>query len=176
MGTFRCDKVVADLRPKSRLVFDVHLMVEKPESFVPWFIEAGADIITFHTEACVHVHQLLSAIRGAGKKAGISIVPTTPVSALEEILPFIDLALVMTVNPGFGGQHLIPECLKKVEKLVKMREERGLFFLISTDGGVCEDTARAFRDAGADALVTGSAFFAAADKAALVKKLKGVAI
>jgi ribulose-phosphate 3-epimerase len=166
-------KVVADMRPKSPLVFDVHLMIENPKELVPRFIDAGADNITFHHEAAVHAHHLLSMIRGAGKKAGISIVPTTPVSALEETLQFVDLVLVMTVNPGFGGQALIPECLKKVEKVARIREERGLSFLISTDGGVNAGTARLFREAGADALVTGSAFFEAADKVDFVRKLKG---
>ncbi|MDR2194792.1 MAG: ribulose-phosphate 3-epimerase [Treponema sp.] len=167
-------KLVSDLRSKSDLIFDVHLMVEKPEQIVPRFIEAGADNITFHAEASVHIHHLLSMIHYSGKKAGISIVPTTSVLAIEEALPFMDIVLVMTVNPGFSGQDMIPECLEKVKKLVKMREERGLSFQISVDGGVHTATAHRFRDAGADILITGSAFFDAEDKPALVKKLKAL--
>ncbi|MDR1219947.1 MAG: ribulose-phosphate 3-epimerase [Treponema sp.] len=166
-------KVVSDLRSESDLVFDVHLMVEKPERIAPHFIDAGADNITFHAEAAVHAHHLLSVIRCSGRKAGLSIVPTTSVATIEEALPFADIILVMTVDPGFSGQTMIPECLEKVKKLVKIREERGLSFQISIDGGVHAANARICLDAGADILVTGSAFFDAEDKSALVNQLKG---
>ncbi|MDR2782988.1 MAG: ribulose-phosphate 3-epimerase [Treponema sp.] len=166
-------KVVSDLRSKSDLVFDVHLMMEKPERMVPHFIDAGADNITFHAEAAVHAHHLLSMIRCSGKKAGLGIVPTTSVTTIEEALPFTDIILVMTVDPGFSGQNMIPECLEKVKKLVKIREERGISFQISIDGGVHAANVRTCLDAGADILVTGSAFFDAEDKSALVKHLKG---
>lgn len=166
-------KLVADLRPRSSLCFDVHLMINEPEKLVPEFARSGADYITFHTEAVVHSHRLLSSIRGLGKKAGISIVPSTPLSAIEELLPYTDLVLVMTVNPGFGGQTLIPECLEKTKKLARLRERSALPFLISVDGGINESTAPAARAAGADVLVAGSAFFTAPDKEALVRRLKG---
>ncbi|MDR2160341.1 MAG: ribulose-phosphate 3-epimerase, partial [Treponema sp.] len=167
-------KAAADLRPHSGAVFDVHLMVENPENQIAAFARGGADYITFHVEAAVHSHRVLGSIRDLGKKAGLSIVPSTPVCGIEELLPLADLVLVMTVNPGFGGQKLIPSCLKKVEKLAKVREEAGLSFLISVDGGINGDTAASAWDAGADILVAGSAFFAEADKSALVRRLKGL--
>jgi ribulose-phosphate 3-epimerase len=166
-------KLVADLRPHSSLCFDVHLMIKEPEKLVPEFARSGADYITFHAEATVHSHRLLSSIRGLGKKAGISIVPSTPLSAIEELLPYTDLVLVMTVNPGFGGQTLIPQCLEKAKKLVRIREREDLPFLISVDGGINESTAPLARIAGVDVLVAGSAFFESPDKEALVRRLKG---
>ena len=134
-------------------------MVEHPEQQVESFAAAGADWITFHHEACVHSHRLVQRIHDLGKKAGISIVPSTPVSALEEILGYVDLVLVMTVNPGFGGQKLIPSCVKKISELVRIREEEGLDFLVSVDGGVNAETLSSVIDAGADVIVSGSAFF-----------------
>lgn len=151
--------VVQSLRPYSDLPFDVHLMVEHPEQQVESFAAAGANWITFHHEACVHSHRLVQRIHDLGKKAGISIVPSTPVSALEEILGYVDLVLVMTVNPGFGGQKLIPSCVKKISELVRIREEEGFDFLVSVDGGVNAETLSSVIDAGADVIVSGSAFF-----------------
>jgi ribulose-phosphate 3-epimerase len=174
-------KLVADIRPHSSLVFDVHLMVQNPFNLIDDFVRAGADYITFHVEAAVHSHRILQAIHGGGKKAGISIVPSTPVSLIEPLLPFVDLVLVMTVNPGYGGQPVIPECFGKVRELVRLRRElrcqypqagRGDFF-ISVDGGINESTAAAAREAGVDVMVAGSAFFNAPDKKALVGLLKG---
>jgi len=125
-------------------------------------------------EATAHSHRLIQEIHDTGTKAGVSIVPSTPASALSEILPFADLILVMTVNPGWGGQDFIPECLEKVRFLAEERQRRGLGFLISVDGGVHgQAQAAAAVAAGADVLVTGSAFFAAQDKAALVRELTG---
>jgi ribulose-phosphate 3-epimerase len=166
-------KTAADLRSHTSSVFDVHLMVYKPEEFIDEFARAGADYITFHAEAAVHSHRILQSIRKLGKKAGISIVPSTPVVMIEEVLSVVDLVLVMTVNPGFGGQVLIPECLEKVKNLVFLREKKGLSFLISVDGGINETTAAGARDAGADVMVVGSAFFNARDKKGLVSQLKG---
>jgi ribulose-phosphate 3-epimerase len=166
-------KMAADLRPHSASIFDVHLMVDNPAGLIVPFAQAGADYITFHAEAAVHIHRLIASIRDLGKKPGISIVPSTPISVLEEILPDLDLVLIMTVNPGFGGQALIPSCLEKVKKLVRVREERGLSFLISVDGGINVATAQAAREAGVDIMVAGEAFFRAADKKALVSALKG---
>ena len=166
-------KMVADLRPKSSSVFDVHLMTANPQALITAFAQSGADYITFHAEAAVHIHRILGNIRDLGKKAGISIVPSTPVSMIEEILPIADLVLVMTVNPGYGGQVLIPQCLEKVKTLVRLREERNYSYLVSVDGGINQSTASLARDAGVDVLVAGEAFFKAADKRALVDILKG---
>ncbi|MCL2761899.1 MAG: ribulose-phosphate 3-epimerase [Treponema sp.] len=165
-------KLVEDLRRLSSAFFDAHLMVETPELLAPAFAAAGADAITFHLEATVHAHRLLQTIRGLGKKAGISIVPSTPVAMLGDLLPYTDLVLVMTVNPGFGGQDIIPECLDKVRFLADARQKRGLAYLIAVDGGIHEQSAPAAIAAGADVLVTGSAFFNAQDKAAFVRQLR----
>jgi len=167
-------KMVRDLRPLSRSIFDVHLMINHPENFIEEFARSGADYITFHSEAAVHQHRILTSIRDLGKKAGISIVPSSPVGVLEEVLPFVDLVLVMTVNPGFGGQSLIPSCLEKVKTLKRIREEKGYSYLISVDGGVNAETVSKVRDSGVDVLVAGEAFFKAADKAAMAALLKGV--
>jgi ribulose-phosphate 3-epimerase len=167
-------KLAADLRSQSAAVFDVHLMVYEPEHLAAAFAHAGADYITFHAEAVVHAHRLLMVIRQLGKKAGISLVPSTPVSGIAELLPFADLVLVMTVDPGFGGQELIPSCLEKIKTLARIREQRKYGYVISVDGGIHESTAALVREAGADVLVTGSAFFNAPDKAALVRRLKGM--
>jgi ribulose-phosphate 3-epimerase len=167
-------KMVRDLRPLSRTIFDVHLMINHPENFIEEFARAGADYITFHCEAALHLHRILTSIRDLGKKAGISVVPSTPVGVLEEILPLADLVLVMTVNPGFGGQSLIPSCLEKVKTLKRVREEKGYSYLISVDGGVNAETVSRVRDSGVDVLVAGEAFFKAEDKAAMAALLKGV--
>jgi len=165
-------QLVRALRNRTKAVFDVHLMVMHPGTFIRDFADAGADIITFHYEAEIHSQKFLSEIRGLGLKAGISIAPATPCSVLEEVLPYIDLALIMTVNPGFGGQLLIPECLEKVEKLAKIREAAGLNFRISVDGGINEQTAEKAKKAGADVLVMGSSFFSSNDQKALVSRLE----
>ncbi len=151
--------IVKSIRPLTKLPFDVHLMIEKPENHVETFAESGADWITFHQEACVHSHRLVQKIHSLGKKAGISICPATPVSVLTEILEYVDLVLVMTVNPGFGGQSLIPSCVKKIEELKKFREENNLSYLISVDGGVNAKTLPDVINAGSDIVVSGSAFF-----------------
>jgi len=165
-------QLARDLRRRSQIFFDVHLMAETPgrlaRAFAPW-----ADAITFHAEATAHSHRLIQEIHDAGSKAGVSIVPSTPASMLSEILPFADLVLVMTVNPGWSGQSFIPECLEKVRFLAGRRRELGLGFQISVDGGINAETGAAAVAAGADALVTGSSFFAAPDRAAFVRRLKG---
>lgn len=151
--------VVKSIRKLTKLPFDVHLMIEKPELAVDSFADAGADWITFHYEAATHIDRLINHIHGLGKKCGISIVPSTPVESLSEILPIVDLVLVMTVNPGFGGQKLIPYCADKIKKLCKIRSERNLDFKISADGGVNEKNFAEIVEAGADIVVSGSAFF-----------------
>ena len=152
-------KFVQDMRSHSDLVFDVHLMVENPEFFVEEFGKTGADYITFHVESCYHIHRLIYRIKEMGKKAGISIVPSTPVSAIKEVLGDMDLVLVMTVNPGFGGQKLITSCIDKISQLSSIKKEKGYNYLISVDGGVGGSNAQTLIDAGADVLATGSAFF-----------------
>jgi ribulose-phosphate 3-epimerase len=165
-------KMVSDIKPFTRLPLDVHLMTVEPERLVPAFAEAGADYITFHLEAVVHAHRLVEAIRATGAKAGISIVPSTPAALLSELLPFVDLILVMTVNPGFGGQSLIPACLEKCGRLAALRAEGGHSFLLSLDGGINASTIPDAARAGADILVMGSAFFSASDPGAMLREAR----
>jgi len=166
-------KMVADIRSRSSLPLDVHLMTADPERLVPAFADAGADLVTFHAEACVHGHRAIQTIRECGKKAGISIVPSTPVAAILELLPFVDLVLVMTVNPGYGGQTLLPFCLKKIRELKSLRQSLKLDFLISADGGIGLQTIAEVAVAGPEVLVVGSAFFGASDQAAFVGEMRG---
>ncbi len=151
--------VVKSLRPLTKLPFDVHLMVERPEDQIESFAAAGADWITFHAEAAVHAHRLVRRIQELGLKAGVAIVPSTPVSQLSEILEFADIVLVMTVDPGFGGQQLISSCVNKIRELAELRGRAGFGYRISVDGGVNQNTIAAVAEAGADILVSGSAFF-----------------
>ncbi|MEM9423182.1 MAG: ribulose-phosphate 3-epimerase [Spirochaetota bacterium] len=163
------------LRPYSSLPFDVHLMVEHPETHVDSFARAGADSITFHLEASTHSHRLLQYIQGLGKKAGISIVPSTPAQALTELFCEVDFILVMSVNPGYGGQQLIPQTLNKIAELERIREEQGFRYQISVDGGVNLETIQSIRASGVDIAVVGSAFFAqesGAARAEFVQKLR----
>ncbi|HEL0246848.1 TPA: ribulose-phosphate 3-epimerase [Streptococcus equi subsp. zooepidemicus] len=164
--------VVASMRKHSKLVFDCHLMVVNPERYVEAFAQAGADIMTIHVESTLHSHGALQKIRAAGMKAGVVINPGTPVSAVEPLLSLVDQVLIMTVNPGFGGQAFIPDCLEKVAAIAKMRDERGLNFDIEVDGGVDDKTIRACYQAGANVFVAGSYLFKAADLAAQVQTLR----
>ncbi len=166
-------KMVADLKPHSRLPFDAHLMVMHPETFVREFVEAGADRVTVHAEATPHLHRCLAEIGALGAGPGVAVNPATPLEAVLEVLDAVKLVLVMTVNPGFGGQQLIPRTLEKVARLARLREERSLDFLIEVDGGINEATAGAARKAGADVLVTGSSFFSAAAPDRYVQALRG---
>ena len=151
--------VIKSIRPRTKLPFDVHLMIENPQSAIDSFIEAGADWITFHYEATAHSDLCIQKIHAAGKKAGVAICPSTPVSVLENVLPLADLILVMTVNPGWGGQALIPYCVDKVCELVSLRKEQDLSFKISVDGGVNQETVSDVLAAGTDIVVSGSSFF-----------------
>jgi len=153
------EPVIRSIRKLTKLPFDVHLMIEKPELHVESFAKAGADWITFHLEACVHAHRLIQQIHELGKKAGVSIVPSTPISSIKEILECADIILVMTVNPGWGGQKIIPSCVEKVAQLKKYREEHGLNYKISVDGGINNETLDSVIDAGTDVVVSGSCFF-----------------
>ena len=151
--------VIKSIRKSSNLIFDVHLMVSEPQNFVADFAEAGDDYFPFHTEACVHAGRLIADIRSHGMKVGVSIVPTTPVGMITEIAPLVDLILVMSVNPGFGGQKLLPYCLEKVKDLKTLREKKGWKYLISVDGGIDSKNIKQVLDSGADVIVSGSAFF-----------------
>ena len=165
-------KVIKDLRKHTKLPFDVHLMIEKPLELIPDFIDAGADLITFHWEAAVHHHKIIDIIKSSGKKAGLSLVPSTPASILEEMLPFLDLVLIMSVNPGWGGQKYLDFTMKKVAWLKHWREENGGNFLISVDGGINKSTYLQTIQAGADILVAGSAFFESPHPESFVKMLQ----
>lgn len=151
--------VVKSLRPLTDLVFDVHLMIEHPENHIKSFAESGADYITFHYEASENPDSVIDLIHSFDKKAGISIKPKTQVSAIEKYLANVELVLVMTVEPGFGGQKIISECVDKVKELVELRKKLNLDFKISVDGGVNENTIQSVIDAGSDVIVSGSAFF-----------------
>ena len=153
------EPVIRSIRKLTKLPFDVHLMIEKPELHIESFAKAGADWITFHIEATNHAHRIIQMIHEAGKKAGVAICPGTPVSLLSEILPCADIILVMTVNPGWGGQKIIPSCVEKVAELKKYREEHGLNYMISVDGGVNNETLDSVINAGTDVVVSGSCFF-----------------
>ena len=153
--------VVAALRPHTRLPLDVHLMIEQPERYVGDFANAGADIITVQQEACTHLHRIVEQIKGLNKKAGVAINPATPISVLEEILPYVDLVLVMTVNPGFGGQSFIETMPRKIAAMRQMIDARGLASRIEleVDGGINATTAPRVVAAGAQVLVAGSAIY-----------------
>ena len=153
--------VVKALRPYTSIPFDVHLMVTNPEDMVPWFIDAGADIITVHYEAAAHLDRILSQIRQSGKKAGVSLNPSTPENVLEYVLDKLDLILVMSVNPGFGGQSFIPSQLEKISQLKSMIGGRNI--KIEVDGGINPMTAAECIAAGADILVAGTSVFAGED-------------
>ena len=151
--------VIAAVRPMTQKPLDVHLMIESPEKYIDAFASAGADNITVHQEACIHLHRVVEMIKESGKHAGVAINPATPVGTLAEILPFIDLVLVMTVNPGFGGQSFIETMPQKIAAVRKMIDERGLNVELEVDGGIGPETAPTVVNAGARVLVAGSAIF-----------------
>lgn len=162
--------VIGSLRSHSRLPFDVHLMIEKPERYLAEFKNAGADIITVHVETCPHLHRTLTEIRRLGCKAGASLNPSTPVSMLENVLDELDLILVMSVNPGFGGQTFIPGSLEKLRQLREMIQDRPIW--LEVDGGISPQNAAEVRQAGANVLVAGSAVFKSGNIPAAVQALR----
>ncbi|PWM23616.1 MAG: ribulose-phosphate 3-epimerase [Clostridiales bacterium] len=165
--------VVKCARKATKLPFDVHLMIENPDRYIDAFAEAGADIITVHQEACVHLHRTIQMIKKRNLKAAAALNPATPVSTLESILPDLDMVLLMSVNPGFGGQSYIPATTRKIAALRRMADELGMPDLdIEVDGGVDPVTCKEVRAAGANVLVAGSAVFGAADPAAVIAALK----
>jgi ribulose-phosphate 3-epimerase len=168
--------VVEAVRKATSAVVDVHLMIVEPERYIEAFAHAGADVITVHAEATVHLHRALQQIRAFGKKAGVSLNPSTPEDVLRYVLPECDLILVMSVNPGFGGQSFIPAALPKLEALRRMIDESDFAIDLEVDGGVKPGTARRVVDAGADVLVAGSAVYGASNYAEAIQALRRDAI
>jgi ribulose-phosphate 3-epimerase len=164
--------VEAVRRSSPAAVLDVHLMIVEPERYVDAFRAAGADRITVHAEACTHLHRTLQQIRATGAKAQVALNPHTPIEAIDWVLEDLDLVLVMSVNPGFGGQSLIPSSFRKLEALRERIARRGLDVLLEVDGGVKPDNAHLFTRAGAQVLVSGSGVFGAADRAAAIRALQ----
>jgi ribulose-phosphate 3-epimerase len=165
--------VVAAIRKRTRLPLDVHLMIIEPERYVAEFVAAGADMVTVHVEACTHLQRTLAHIRELGARAGVALNPSTPPSALEYVLDDLDLVLVMSVNPGFGGQSFIPSAHRKIRELRKLLGTRPVD--VSVDGGVKAGLAKSLAEDGASTLVAGSAVFGAADPAAAVRAIRAAA-
>jgi len=167
--------VLKALRPKSRLLFDAHLMIENPDRYIGDFIRAGADLVTVHTETCPHLHRSLSLIKENGALAGAALNPATPPEALEYVLSELDLILLMTVNPGFGGQSFIPGVLPKIRAVRRMLDQGGYRAELQVDGGINRDTAAAVIEAGATVLVAGSAIFGQSDVSRAIQEIRRTA-
>lgn len=168
--------VVAAVRRVTALPLDVHLMIENPDRYVGDFAKAGADLIVVHVEATTHLHRTIQLIRSLGKKAGVSLNPATPLTTLDMILPDLDLVLLMTVNPGFGGQSFIESCLPKITQLRQRIDQLGKPIELEVDGGVKIDNIERIAAAGADVFVAGSAVFGASDYAATIRQLRANAL
>ncbi len=165
--------VIKSLRNHVNIPFDVHLMTSQPDHYIPQFAQAGSDIITFHLEASLHPHRTIQLIKSLNKKAGISIIPSTPISSLEHLIEYVDLVLIMTVNPGFGGQSLIKSQLNKIYQCRALIDKHQHKTLISVDGGVNSNNAKALIDAGANILVAGQHIFGGKDyKKQIISLLK----
>lgn len=166
--------VIAALRQVTKLPFDVHLMVTNPQELIEPFVKAGADILTVHAETAPHMHRLIQTIKASGVRAAVSLNPATSLTAIEEILSELDMVLIMSVNPGFGGQQFIPESIDKIKRLRQLIESRNLQVDIEVDGGINKSTARMVVDAGANVLVAGSAVYGAPDVAKAIQELRGL--
>ena len=165
--------VIESMRPHCKIPIEAHLMIERPELYIPQFAKAGADYIIVHVETCPHLHRTIQQIRGEGKGAGVAINPSTPLAALEEVLSYVDMVIVMTVNPGFGGQEFIESMLPKIRRLRAMIEDHKYDCDIEVDGGIHEKTVADAVAAGANLLVAGSAVYAAPDGvAAAINRLR----
>lgn len=164
--------VVEAIRDVTKLPFDVHLMIEDPDKYIKEFTDSGADIITVHEEASAHLHRTIQNIKECGATAGVSINPATPLSSIEDILQNVDMVLIMSVNPGFGGQKFIPESIRKIKQLKEMISARKLDIDIEVDGGVTVDNVSEVDRAGADIVVMGSAFYNSKDYAATVEAVR----
>ncbi|MGD6899807.1 ribulose-phosphate 3-epimerase [Bacillus infantis] len=165
--------IVEAVRPITKLPLDVHLMIENPDQYIEAFAKAGADYITVHAEASRHLHRTIHLIKSFGVKAGVVLNPATPAEALKHIIQDIDMVLLMTVNPGFGGQKFISSVLPKIRQVKEMAAEQGLDLEIEVDGGVNEETARLCIEAGANVLVAGSAVYNQKDRAKAIAALRG---
>lgn len=165
--------VVQKIRKVTDLFFDCHLMVENPEKYIADFKKAGADQIVVHAEATKHLHRCIQQIKTEGMKAGVALNPATSLTAIEEILPYVDMVLLMTVNPGFGGQSFIESMVPKIQRLAAMIKERRLNIDIQVDGGINDKTAKLVKAAGANVLVAGSYVYGAADVQAAISSLRG---
>ena len=163
--------LIKALKPHSNLFFDVHLMIENPDKYIAEFADAGADMIVVHQEACTHLHRTIQSIHALGKKAGVALNPATSLSTLEYILPDLDMVLLMSVNPGFGGQKFI-NIVPKLERLIEMCKEQGVSPLIQVDGGITPETAPLVVNAGDNVLVAGSAVFGKPDRKAAIEALR----
>ena len=164
--------VIQQVRKAIKKTCDVHLMIWEPEKYAEAFKKAGADILTVHLEACPHLHRNIQQIKDLGMKAGVALNPHTPVDSLKEVLQDIDMVLVMSVNPGFGGQSFIPHTLQKIREMKRMITERGLHVKIEVDGGITVENAQMVVNAGADVLVAGNTVFSSPDPKATIHKLK----
>lgn len=164
--------VIEQIRKATKKVCDVHLMIQRPELLTEAFHKAGADILTVHYEACIHLHRNIQQIKSLGMKAGIAVNPHTPISLLRDVLPDADLICLMSVNPGFGGQQFIQGTLQKIKELVQLRQATGSTALIEIDGGVTLDNAASILEAGADVLVAGNTVFRSSDPIATIAALK----
>lgn len=163
--------LIKALRPHSKLFFDVHLMISNPDQYIQEFANAGVDMIVVHAEACTHLHRTIQSIHATGKKAGVALNPATSLSVLDYILPELDMVLLMSVNPGFGGQKFI-NIVPKLERLMEMCKEQNVQPLIQVDGGITAETAPLVKAAGANVLVAGSAVFGKPDRAAAIQALR----
>ena len=166
--------LVEAVNRSTELTLDVHLMIENPDDYLEDFYKAGSDYITVHQETCPHLNRTISKIKELGAKAGIALNPSTPISTIEDVATDIDLLLIMSVNPGFGGQSFIKNSLKKIANAVKLRESLNADYLIEVDGGISKDTAKEVLDAGCDVFVAGSSIFKADNIAAAVVELKKI--
>jgi len=164
--------IVEALRKVTKLTLDVHLMMTNPEAFIEEFVSAGADYVTVHVETCPHLHRTVHSVKERGAKAGVTLNPATSLSTVEEILPDADLLLIMSVNPGFGGQHFIPHVLDKIARARRLIDTSGSHALLEVDGGVKVDNAALIIAAGADVLVSGSAIFESSDYAATIRAMR----
>ena len=165
--------VVESIRPITKLPLDVHLMIENPDQYIESFAKAGADYITVHVEACRHLHRTIQLIKSFGVKAGVVLNPATPVQLIEPIIEELDIVLLMSVNPGFGGQKFIPSVLNKIKQVRDLAKQKGVQLEIEVDGGVNEQTARLCVEAGATILVAGSAVYNQEDRGKAISILKG---
>ncbi|MBI0578448.1 ribulose-phosphate 3-epimerase [Neobacillus cucumis] len=165
--------IVEAIRPVTKLPLDVHLMIENPDQYIETFVKAGADIITVHVEACRHLHRTIHHIKSLGIKAGVVLNPATPVETIQHIIADVDMVLLMSVNPGFGGQKFIPEVLPKIKKVKELAEQKGRKLEIEIDGGVNPETAKLCIEAGANVLVAGSAVYNEDDYARAISTIRG---